>query len=134
MSSKKVCKQYPDASITNRKHFNSIAMNPTLHTAFGYTEAVIDDDCGPARFYEVATMLASDLHVHFLTKKQDADSLLWEFDFKEQVMSLHYNVYTGISVFQQCITEPRKKEQPAVVEVAEFLESKLMVNTAKAYL
>lgn len=109
-------------------------MNPILHTAFGCTEAIIDDDCGPARFYEVATMLTNDLHIRFLTKIQNADSLLWEFDFKEQAMSLHYNVYTGISVFQQCMTDIKKKEQPAVVEVAEFLESKLMVNTAKAYL
>ena len=109
-------------------------MNPILFTAFGCTEAIIDDDCGPARFYEVATMLTNDLHVHFLTKRQDADSLHWEFDFKEQAMSLHYNVYTGISVFQDCTADALKKEQPAVAEVAEFLESKLMVNTAKAYL
>ena len=39
-------------------------MSLTLRTDFGCTEAVIDDDCGLKRFYEVANILSDDLDIN----------------------------------------------------------------------
>ena len=44
---------------------NPNTMSLTLRTDFGCTEAVIDDDCGLKRFYEVANILSDDLDVNF---------------------------------------------------------------------
>ncbi len=108
-------------------------MSLTLRTDFGCTEAVIDDDCGLKRFYEVAHILSEDLQILFLHKSDDFDSLMWEFNYNKQSLTLHYNIYTGISIFPKRFREARENENQAVVEVAGFLETKLMVNTAKKY-
>jgi hypothetical protein len=43
-------------------------MSLTLRTDFGCTEAIIDDDCGLKRFYEVANILSDDLESGLHTK------------------------------------------------------------------
>ena len=53
-------------------------MSLILRSDFGCTEAVIDDDCGLKRFYEVAEILDRDLHISFTKKLDDFDSVsLW---------------------------------------------------------
>jgi hypothetical protein len=109
---------------------NPNTMSLTLRTDFGCTEAVIDDDCGLKRFYEVANILADDLDINFNQKTDDFDSLMWDFAFKGHVLTLHYNIYTGISIYPRKFREAPRKDNEAVVEVARFLEGKLMIHTA----
>ena len=109
-------------------------MSLTLRTDFGCTEAVIDDDCGLKRFYEVANILADELKINFLNKLDDFDSLMWEFTYHGHALTLHYNIYTGISIYPRKFREAPRKDNDAVVEVAKFLENKLLVQTAKKYL
>ncbi|MFM2361657.1 MAG: DUF3630 family protein [Sphingobacteriales bacterium] len=109
-------------------------MSLTLRTDFGCTEAVIDDDCGQKRFYEVADILCDELNIKFVNKLDDFDSLVWEFNYKGHTLTLHYNIYTGISIYPRKFREAVRKENDAVVEVARYLETKLLVNTAKRYL
>jgi hypothetical protein len=109
-------------------------MSLMLRTDFGCTEAVIDDDCGLKRFYEVADILSEDLEIKFINKLDDFDSLVWDFNFKGHTLTLHYNIYTGISIYPRKFRDAPRKDNDAVVEVAQFLETKLMVNTAKRYL
>ena len=109
-------------------------MSLTLRTDFGCTEAVIDDDCGLNRFYEVANILSDDLQINFLNKSDDFDSLMWEFSYKKQALTLHYNIYTGICIYPKRFRDAKEKENKAVVEVANFLETKLMVNMVRKYL
>ena len=117
------------------KHLNPYAMSPlTLRTDFGCTEAVIDDDCGLKRFYEVANILSDDLDIKFTQKTDDFDSLMWDFMYKGHILTLHYNIYTGISIYPRKFREAPRKDNDAVVEVAKFLESKLLINTAKRYM
>ena len=109
-------------------------MSPlTLRTDFGCTEAVIDDDCGLKRFYEVANILSDDLDIKFTQKTDDFDSLMWDFLYKGHILTLHYNIYTGISIYPRKFREAPRKDNDAVVEVAKFLESKLLINTARRY-
>ena len=109
---------------------NPNTMSLTLRTDFGCTEAVIDDDCGLKRFYEVANILSDDLDVNFNHKTDDFDSLMWDFSLKGHVLTLHYNIYTGISIYPRKFREAPRKDNDAVVEVANFLEGKLLIHTA----
>lgn len=109
-------------------------MSLTLRTDFGCTEAIIDDDCGLKRFYEVANILSDDLDIKFITKMDDFDSLMWDFNYKGHTLTLHYNIYTGISIYPRKFREAVRRDNEAVVEVARFLEGKLLINTAKRFM
>ena len=92
-----------------------------LKTPNGSTEAVIDDNCGISKFYAIATTLAEDLEVKFLNQVDDAESLDWDFQYKDSYLTLHYSIFNGVSIFPQKI-KSAKKENTAVLEVADFLE------------
>jgi hypothetical protein len=109
-------------------------MSLTLRTDFGCTEAVIEDDCGLKRFYEVANILSDDLKINFQNKLDDFDSLMWDFSYQGHALTLHYNIYTGISIYPRKFREALKKENEAVVEVASYLDKKLMVGRPQKYL
>ncbi|MBL7736217.1 MAG: DUF3630 family protein [Chitinophagaceae bacterium] len=109
-------------------------MSLTLRTDFGCTEAIIDDDCGLKRFYEVAEILSDDLEIQFVRKDDDFDTITWDFIFKGHTLTLHYNIYTGISVYPCKFREAPRKENEAVVELAGFLENKLFVHSSKRFL
>jgi hypothetical protein len=109
-------------------------MSLTLRTDFGCTEAIIDDDCGLKRFYQVADILSDDLNIKFTHKEDDFDTLTWDFAFRNHGLTLHYNIYTGISIYPVKFREAPRKDNDAVVEVAKFLETKLLVHSAKRFL
>lgn len=109
-------------------------MSLTLRTDFGCTEAIIDDDCGLKRFYEVADILTEQLDIRFTLKQDDFDTLTWNFMFKGQLLILHYNIYTGISIYPHRFGEARRKDNDAVIEVAKFLENRLLVHKAKRFI
>lgn len=93
----------------------------TLKTNNGDTEAVIDDNCGISKFYSIAGTLAEGLKVHFLNQVDDSDTLDWDFKYKNIFLTLHYNIFNGVSILPQNITN-KKKVNKAVEEVADFLE------------
>ena len=109
-------------------------MSLTLRTDFGCTEAIIDDDCGLKRFYEVADILVGQLKIRFTNKQDDFDTLTWNFMYKGYLLTLHYNIYTGISIYPNKAAEAKRKDNDAVVEVAKFLENQLMVHKAKRFI
>lgn len=108
-------------------------MSLTLRTDFGCTEAIIDDDCGLKRFYEVANMLTDQLAIRFTAKQDDFDTLTWNFLYRGLSLTLHYNIYTGISIYPFKTREAKRKENDAVVEVARFLEQKLGVFKSRRF-
>jgi len=92
-----------------------------LKTKFGATEAVIDDNCGITKFYAIANTLAEHLQVQFMNQVDDAETLDWDFKYKDQFLTLHYNIFNGVSIFPQQI-KSAPKDNSAVREVAHFLE------------
>lgn len=106
-------------------------MSLVLRTEFGCTEAIIDDDCGLKRFYQVANILADGLSIKFTNKEDDFDTLTWDFVFRNHILTLHYNIYTGIAIYPRKCREALRKDNDAVVEVAKFLEKKLMAGAKK---
>ncbi|MEP6583226.1 MAG: hypothetical protein ABJA90_03120 [Ginsengibacter sp.] len=92
-----------------------------LKTNFGGTEAVIDDNCGVSKFYSIADILSDGLHVNFLNQVDDSETLDWDFKYKNHFLTLHYNVFNGVSILPHS-AKVMAKENQAVREVAKFLE------------
>jgi hypothetical protein len=101
-------------------------MSLTLRTALGCTEAVIDDDGGLKRFYLIADILKTDLEVAFTRKEDDFDAINWDFSFGKHLLTLCYSIYNGISLFPTKLMEAHRRDNEAVVELANVLEGKLM--------
>ena len=101
-------------------------MSLTLRTTLGCTEAVIDDDGGLKCFYQVADILSGDLRIRFINKEDDFDAIDWEFSFHGHSLTLHYSIYTGVSIFPSRTRDAMKKDNRAVVELASLLERKLI--------
>jgi hypothetical protein len=101
-------------------------MSLTLRTTLGCTEAVIDDDGGLKRFYQIANILSDDLQLSFTNKEDDFDAISWDFFLGHHELTLQYSIYNGISVFPTKTKDARKRDNKAVVELANVLEGKLM--------
>src|SRR5215468_3741383 len=114
---------YPSPINRSKKPFT---MSLTLRTTLGCTEAVIDDDGGLKCFYQVADILSGDLRIRFINKEDDFDTIDWEFSFHGHFLTLHYSIYTGVSIFPSRTRDAMKKDNRAVVELASLLERKLM--------
>lgn len=99
-------------------------MSYELKTDNGSTEAVIDDNCGVTKFYAIAKTLADHLQVQFMNQVDDSDNLDWDFKYKDQFLTLHYNIFNGVSILPQQV-EKKKKQDNAVMEVAHFLEQQV---------
>lgn len=103
-------------------------MSLTLRNTLGFTEAVIDDDGGLKRFYQIADLLSDLFNVKFINKEDDFDAINWHFNFSHRLLTLHYSIYNGISVFPSKTKDARKRDNKAVVELASVLEEKLINN------
>lgn len=94
-------------------------MSYQLTTQMGTVEAVIDDNCGLKKFNSIANMLMRELKIKFLGKVDDSDTVDWHFKYKGHPLTLHYNIYNGVSIFTQ-----NRKDNDAVNELAKFVVSK----------
>lgn len=101
-------------------------MSLTLRIALGCTEAIIDDDGGLKRFYQVADILNNDFHVDFKQKEDDFDNIDWNFYYHGSNLTLHYSIYTGVSIYPTFTANASKGENKAVVELASVLQGKLI--------
>lgn len=100
-------------------------MSLALRTTLGCTEAIITDDGSLNLFYQVAGILQDDLRLRVLQKEDEFDSISWDFRFKGHYLTLHYNIYNGISVFPTRTKDALHKDNKAVVELATVLQGRL---------
>jgi hypothetical protein len=103
-------------------------MSLTLRTNLGCTEVVIADDGGLKQFYHTADVLSQELGIKFLNKEDDFDTIDWEFKFKGQTLTLHYNIYNGVTIFPTKTRDAMNKENKAVVELANVLEGRILIE------
>ena len=101
-------------------------MSLTLLTTLGFTEAVIDSEGDLNRFYLVASILEDELDLKFINKEDDFDTIYWNFIIGHHLLTLHYSIYNGISIFPTKQSAAKKKENHAVIELANVVEGKLM--------
>jgi hypothetical protein len=99
-------------------------MSLTLRTSLGCTEVIIADDGSLSLFYHIAGII-NDLRIKFVKKEDEFDSISWNFRFKGHNLTLHYNIYNGISMFPTKGTGADVKDNKAVIELANVLEGKL---------
>jgi hypothetical protein len=78
------------------------------------------------RFYQIADILTDDLQIVFTNKEDDFDAISWDFTLGHHHLTLQYSIYNGISVFPTRTKDARRKDNKAVVELANVLEGKLM--------
>lgn len=100
-------------------------MSLALRNSLGCTEAVIADDGNLNMFYRVAGIINEAFHIKFTDKEDDFDSINWNFKFKGHQLTLHYNIYNGISLFPTKTNLAQSKDNKAVVDLANVLEGKL---------
>lgn len=80
---------------------------------------VIDDTASLQNFYSLTNQLSRNKKVRFTGKLDEADCIEWNFKYRGYPLSLHYNIYTGITLY------PSAKGKTAIVnEVAVFLKKK----------
>lgn len=101
-------------------------MSLTLRPLFGCTEAVIDEDISVHRFYQIAHILGEELEVKFLDKEDEFDSISWHFSFHGHLLTLHYSIYNGISIFPTRLYSAKRRENRAVEELSSVLADKLI--------
>ena len=100
-------------------------MNLTLRNDYGCTEAVIDENCGFDKFYGVAGLLADKLQVQFTNKIDDLDTSYWDFNYNGHKLTLHYNIYDGVSILPVRLRRAVAKDNEAIKELAGLLERHL---------
>lgn len=95
-------------------------MSYQLNSPLGTLEAVIDDNCGMKKFYSIANVMARELKVKFVGKEDESDIVEWHFKYKGQALTLHYNIYNGVSIFNKA-----GKPNKVISELANFLQGKV---------
>lgn len=98
-------------------------MDLTLRNDYGCTEAVIAENCGFDKFYKVADLLVDKIKIKFTNKIDDSDTSYWDFIFKGHKLTLHYNIYDGVSIFPRNWKEAVRRDNDAVKELADILKS-----------
>lgn len=88
-----------------------------------HTETVIDDNCGISTFYAIANTLAEELRVIFLGREDDAESVDWEFQYKNSHLMLHYDIFNGVSISGTARDEQGGNRE-LIQEVAKYLSSR----------
>jgi hypothetical protein len=96
-------------------------MDLTLRNDYGCTEAVIAENCGFDKFYKVADLLVDRMKISFTNKIDDSDTSYWDFLFRGHKLTLHYNIYDGVSIFPRNWKDAMKKDNEAVAELAKIL-------------
>lgn len=96
-------------------------MNFSLQRGSGCTDAVIDGNCGFDRFYGIARLLTDRLSVKFINKIDDQDTSYWDFVYKGYKLTLHYNIYNGVSILPVHLRRPVTKENEAIKELVRKL-------------
>jgi hypothetical protein len=72
-------------------------MSYVLKTIYN-TEVVIDDNCGVSKFFAIANLLKSEFNIEFDKKEENANNVDWNFNYKQQPLTLHFDIYGGISI------------------------------------
>jgi hypothetical protein len=88
----------------------------------GHAEAVLDDNCGFQKFYKVAYTISEKLRLPFTRKQEKSDTIDWDFSYKGRALTLHFNVYTGLSIVATPQKLMAKKDGDLAFELASTLK------------
>ena len=69
----------------------------------------------------MADILAEQLNVRFTRKVDDSETNYWDFRFHGKPLTLHFNIYDGVSIFPQRLNDASRRDNDAVLELAGVL-------------
>ncbi len=90
-------------------------MSYQLTSAHGTIEAVIDDNCSIRKFHSIANVLSTDLKIKFLDKADNMDTVDWSFVYKKHPLTLHFNIYNGVSICASNRTDNEAAKELAIL-------------------
>ena len=91
----------------------------------GWTEAIIYEKCSIDKFYKISGILHTNLGISFTNKISDTDSNYWDFIYKGTELTLHYNIYVGISLFPKSLTNATSSDNKIVLDISKTLSDDL---------
>ena len=80
---------------------------------------IIDDGASLQQFYLLTNQLSRNKRVRFTGKLDEADNIDWYFKYRGYTLTLHYNIYNGVTLSQQS-----GKDLKVVNEIAVILKGK----------
>jgi hypothetical protein len=101
-------------------------VNLVVEIKNGYTEVIIDDACEFSKFYKTASVLTGLLDYSYTQKLLHHDTAYYDFEYKASKLTLHYNVYLGITVFPTALKKAIAIENEHALEIGSLLHKKLM--------
>ena len=94
----------------------------------GYTESVIDENCDATEFASLTNFLTKHLKINFLSKLDSGESSYWDFIYNEARLTVHFNLFAGISIFPSSLSQATKSDNEVVKNASwgliEYLENK----------
>ena len=80
---------------------------------------VIDDNASLQQFYVLTNELSRIRKVRFTGKLDEVDSIEWNFKYRGYPLSLHYSIYSGVT-----LTPQNSKDSKVVIELVGKLKGK----------
>jgi hypothetical protein len=106
-----------------KEHLNSI-----IPPDKGYTEIVLNSNCGWETFYQTVTLLESLVGPSFTEKVNDFDSAYWSFSYLGSILTLHYNIYFGVTLFPRAFKEASPLDNENTASLGELLKKMIPDN------
>jgi hypothetical protein len=91
----------------------------------GWTEAIVDENCSIDKFYKIAGILHTTLDISFTDKISDTDTSYWDFIYKDKELTLHYNIYVGVSIFPKSMTNASSFDNQIILDLSKTLSDVL---------
>ena len=86
------------------------------------TELIIKDNSEYEFFYSFAEKLSQTLPIKYHNKLDDYDSLYWDFNYNSNKLTLHYNIYLGVSIFHDKGNAASQEENEILYSIKKILE------------
>jgi hypothetical protein len=80
-------------------------MEYSISSEKGYTEVILNPNCDWDVFHQIIAVLESRFGISFTEKIHDFDSAYWSFLYQGSILTLHYNIFFGVSVFPGAFRE-----------------------------
>ena len=93
-----------------------------IQTKNGYPEMVLMGGCHVSLFHKTAEWLRLKMSVNFTNKKEEAEQIVWNFQFASVTLLLQYHQRTGISVCPASMKEATLEEMAAFKKFTETLQ------------
>lgn len=96
----------------------------------GWTEVTLNSNFEFSDFYTIANVLETVFRIIFNQKLNDFNSTTYyDFEYKGSKLVIHYNIYLGISIFQEALKNATVKDNDMVIEVSSLLVKELIDTT-----